>query len=223
MPDRDPGQGLDHRAGRGITEQVPSAGSSSTSRHRPYGGELSRSVAQAHAPGGSRYGHLFRQAGLPDPRLARAEHQAPATCQGVTQELRDPSQLAVTAHHQPGCPALHASRRATISTEGNRCLAANSKAGRRPASPKPQGTSDRQLRGPDSGQSLGLFRTNGFHLQERRLSTAARPGRNGPAIHQPCRRRRLSGGANWRPARTALVAAGSCQSGCICSGAWSGS
>ena len=59
-----------------------------------------------HAPRSERHGELFRQPGLPDPRLTRAQHQAAATRQGIIQQQHDPSMLAVTAHHRLRDPAL---------------------------------------------------------------------------------------------------------------------
>ena len=69
---------------------------------------------------------LVRQPGLPDPRLTRAQHQAAATRQGIVQQQRDPSQLAVTAHHRPRGPAPHTSHQATIKPAAIGALVVNS-------------------------------------------------------------------------------------------------
>ena len=79
-----------------------------------------------HAPRRGRRGGLLRQPGLPDPRLARAQHQAAATRQGIIQQQHDPSQLAVTAHHRPSGPAPHTSHQATIKPEAIGALVVNS-------------------------------------------------------------------------------------------------
>ena len=60
-----------------------------------------------HAPRRGQHGSLLRQPGLPDSGLACAQHQPPAARQGIIQEQRDPSQLAVTANHHLGRIAPH--------------------------------------------------------------------------------------------------------------------
>jgi len=109
----------DHRPGPdGSSPAARTAGSSSASCHRPYGGRLPASAARGprhrHAPRRGRRGGLLRQPGLPDPRLTRAQHQATATRQGVIQQQHDPGQLAVTSHHRPGGTTPHTSHQATV-------------------------------------------------------------------------------------------------------------
>ena len=72
-----------------------------------------------HTHAAAERGSLLRQPGFSDSRLARAQHQPPAARQGIIQEQRDPSQLAVTADHHLGRIALH---RATINGREASCI-----------------------------------------------------------------------------------------------------
>ena len=102
------------------------AGSPRTSRHRPYGGELSLSAARAHATGtplaaAAAVSSSPRRV-FPIPASPVHSTQPPLSRQRVIKEARDPRQLAVTAHHQRGHVGRPAPHGATISAGGHGCL-----------------------------------------------------------------------------------------------------